>query len=114
MTGDAPVLSVENLSVGFHVAAGFVMAVENVSFTVQRGEILAILGESGSGKSVSAATVMGLIDMPPAVLKGGDVRFCGESVFAMDQAARRRMNGNRIAMIFQDPLSHLNPVYTVG
>jgi len=107
-------LEVRNLTIGFHVAGGFVKAVDDVSFDVRRGETLAILGESGSGKSVSAMTMMGLIDVPPGQILGGEVRFDGRDLLTMDTAEKRDINGKRIAMIFQDPLAHLNPVYSVG
>jgi peptide/nickel transport system ATP-binding protein len=109
-----PLLEVRNLTIGFHVANGFVKAVDDVSFDVRRGETLAILGESGSGKSVSAMTMMGLIDIPPGQILGGEVRFDGRDVLAIGKAEKRDLNGKRIAMIFQDPLAHLNPVYSVG
>lgn len=115
MTGAADiVLDVRDLSVGFHVGGSFVDAVDKVSFHVNRGETLAILGESGSGKSVSAATIMNLIDIPPAEILSGEVQFRGQNVFEMSRKERRELNGKRIAMIFQDPLAHLNPVYSVG
>ncbi|WP_134679043.1 ABC transporter ATP-binding protein [Paracoccus ravus] len=107
-------LEVRNLSVDFHTAAGTVSAVRNVSWHLDRGETLAILGESGSGKSVSASTIMNLIDMPPGEIKSGEVLFEGRDLLKMTDEQRRELNGCRIAMIFQDPLSHLNPVYTVG
>ncbi|MFG6081144.1 ABC transporter ATP-binding protein [Paracoccus litorisediminis] len=107
-------LEVRNLSVDFHTAAGTVSAVRNVSWHLDRGETLAILGESGSGKSVSASTIMNLIDMPPGEIKSGEVLFEGRDLLKMTDEQRRSLNGKRIAMIFQDPLSHLNPVYTVG
>ncbi|MFH5775555.1 ABC transporter ATP-binding protein [Paracoccus sp. NGMCC 1.201697] len=107
-------LEVSNLSVEFHTAIGAVKAVQDVSFHLGRCETLAILGESGSGKSVSASAIMNLIDMPPGRITGGQIRFDGKDLLAMTDEARREINGRRIAMIFQDPLSHLNPVYTVG
>ncbi|MGA0540376.1 dipeptide ABC transporter ATP-binding protein [Neotabrizicola sp. VNH66] len=107
-------LEVRNLSVEFHTAAGTVKAVKNVSFALDRGETLAILGESGSGKSVSSSAIMNLIDMPPGRITSGTILFDGRDLLSMPAAARREINGKRIAMIFQDPLSHLNPVYTVG
>ena len=107
-------LQVEGLSVEFHTAAGTVKAVQNVSFHLDRGETLAILGESGSGKSVSASAIMNLIDMPPGRITSGRIRFDGQDLLALSDEQRRRINGRRIAMIFQDPLSHLNPVYPVG
>ena len=107
-------LEIQNLSVNFHTAGGTVHAVRDVSWHLARGETLAILGESGSGKSVSALTVMGLLDTPPAEVISGTVLFEGRDLLSMPSQARRALNGTRIAMIFQDPLSHLNPVYSVG
>ncbi|MCX5513776.1 ABC transporter ATP-binding protein [Kaistia algarum] len=107
-------LEVRDLSVEFHTAAGTVQAVRNVSWHLDRGETLAILGESGSGKSVSAAAVMNLIDMPPGRITSGAILLNGKDMLAMSAEARRAINGARIAMIFQDPLAHLNPVYSAG
>jgi peptide/nickel transport system ATP-binding protein len=107
-------LEVRNLSVRFHTAQGIVDAVKGVSWHVDRGETLAILGESGSGKSVSSAAILNLIDCPPGEIVSGEVLFEGRNLLATSAAERRAINGKRIAMIFQDPLSHLNPVYTVG
>ena len=111
---DAHLLEVKNLSVRFHTAAGTVDAVKNISWHLDRGETLAILGESGSGKSVSAAAIMNLLDIPPAEIVSGEVLFDGQDLLRMTPLERRAVNGRRIAMVFQDPLSHLNPVYTVG
>jgi peptide/nickel transport system ATP-binding protein len=108
------ILEVTGLSVEFHTAYGRVQAVKDVSFHLDRGETLAILGESGSGKSVSASAVMNLIDSPPGYITAGEIRYRGESLIGMDAEKRRQINGRKIAMIFQDPLAHLNPVYTVG
>ncbi|MDB6454301.1 ABC transporter ATP-binding protein [Falsirhodobacter sp. 20TX0035] len=107
-------LEVRNLSVEFHTAQGVVKAVEDVSWHLDRGETLAILGESGSGKSVSASAVMNLIDMPPGRIRQGKILLDGKDLLKMTDEERRRINGKRIAMVFQDPLAHLNPVYTVG
>jgi peptide/nickel transport system ATP-binding protein len=107
-------LAVKNLSVEFHTANGVVKAVKNVSWYVDRGETLAILGESGSGKSVSSSAILNLIDMPPGKITSGEILFEGQDLLQLSDEARRRINGCRIAMIFQDPLSHLNPVYRVG
>lgn len=107
-------LEVRNLSVDFHTASGIVHAVRNISYHLDRGETLAILGESGSGKSVSSAAIMNLIDIPPGRISSGEVLLDGIDLLTMSAPARREVNGRRIAMIFQDPLSHLNPVYTVG
>ncbi|WP_424933327.1 ABC transporter ATP-binding protein [Amaricoccus macauensis] len=107
-------LEVRNLSVDFHTSHGTVNAVRNVSWHLDRGETLAILGESGSGKSVSASAIMDLIDCPPGEIVAGEILFDGRNLLEMRESERRALNGHRIAMIFQDPLSHLNPVYTVG
>jgi peptide/nickel transport system ATP-binding protein len=107
-------LDVRDLSVEFHTAAGPVKAVQGVNWYLDRGETLAILGESGSGKSVSAAAVMDLIDIPPGRITSGEVLFEGRDLLRMTRDERRQINGKRIAMIFQDPLSHLNPVWSVG
>ncbi len=107
-------LEVRDLSVEFHTVTGTVHAVKQVSFHLDRGETLAILGESGSGKSVSSSAIMDLIDMPPGRITSGEIWFDGKDLLQLSSAARREINGRRIAMIFQDPLSHLNPVYSVG
>lgn len=107
-------LEVRNLSVEFHTAAGVVKAVKGISWYLDRGETLAILGESGSGKSVSASAILDLIDMPPGRITSGEIRFDGKDLLKHSASQRRDINGRKIAMIFQDPLSHLNPVYPVG
>jgi peptide/nickel transport system ATP-binding protein len=107
-------LEVRNLSVEFHTAVGVVKAVRNMSYHLDRGETLAILGESGSGKSVSSSAIMNLIDMPPGRISSGEILLDGVDLLTMPLSQRREINGRKIAMIFQDPLSHLNPVYTVG
>ena len=107
-------LEVQGLAVEFHTAAGTVHAVNGIDYHVGGGEVLAILGESGSGKSVSAAAIMNLIDSPPGYVTAGRILYRGEDLLTMPAEARRRINGQKIAMIFQDPLAHLNPVYSVG
>lgn len=110
----AHLLEVRDLSVEFHTVHGQVKAVRSVSFHLDPGETLVILGESGSGKSVSASAVMNLIDMPPGEITSGEVLYRGKSLLDMTGEERRAINGAKIAMIFQDPLAHLNPVYSVG
>ena len=107
-------LEVKGLSVEFHTVYGRVHAVRDVSFHLDRGETLAVLGESGSGKSVSAEAIMNLIASPPGFITAGEIRFQGESLIGMEAEKRRQINGRKMAMIFQDPLTHLNPVYKVG
>ncbi|AQZ68330.1 Oligopeptide transport system permease protein OppB (TC 3.A.1.5.1) [[Actinomadura] parvosata subsp. kistnae] len=112
--GDEPLLAVDDLHVEFHTRAGTVRAVNGVSYTVGPGETLAVLGESGSGKSVTAQAIMGILDMPPAVIPKGQIRFRGTDLLKLSEEARTQVRGQRIAMIFQDALSALNPVFTVG
>jgi oligopeptide/dipeptide ABC transporter ATP-binding protein len=110
---DAPLLEVENLSVRFHGESGVVRAVDNVSFQVKAGEMLGIVGESGSGKSVTSLSILGL--MPPnGRIASGSVRLDGTELVGMKEASLRRIRGGRIAMIFQDPMTSLNPYLTVG
>ena len=109
-----PLLEVRNLSIDFPSPRGTVHAVRNVGWSVARGETLAILGESGSGKSVSASAVMDLIDTPPAVIASGEILFHGRDLLREPAEARRQVNGKSISMIFQDPLAALNPVYPIG
>jgi oligopeptide transport system ATP-binding protein len=108
------VLEVEDLHVEFRLARGTVNAVNGVSFTLDAGETLAILGESGSGKSVSAQAIMGMIDTPPGYVTKGAIRFLGEDILQLSEEEHRALRGQRIAMIFQDALTALNPVFTVG
>ena len=107
-------LEVRDLSVRFHTAQGIVNAVNGISWHLDRGETLAILGESGSGKSVSASAIMNLIDIPPGEITSGEILFEGRDLLNATEEERRHLNGRRISMIFQDPLGHLNPVYPVG
>jgi oligopeptide transport system ATP-binding protein len=110
----APLLEVEDLRVEFRIDAGTVQAVNGLSYRLGRGETVAILGESGSGKSVSAQAVMGIVDSPPGFVTGGSVRFRGVELLDLPEAERRRVRGNRLAMIFQDALTALNPVFSVA
>jgi len=107
-------LSVQDLQVSFATAAGKVSAVNGVSFDVHRGDVLAIVGESGSGKSVSMLALMGLLPKPPAVIDGGQALWKGRDLLSLREREMQRLRGKEISMIFQDPLSALNPVHRVG
>ena len=113
--GDStPMLDVDDLHVEFRTREGVAKAVNGVSYTVNAGETLAVLGESGSGKSVTAQAIMGILDTPPGYVTKGEVRFQGADLLAMPEDVRRGYRGEHLAMIFQDALSALNPVFTVG
>ncbi|MDP1804023.1 MAG: ABC transporter ATP-binding protein [Acidimicrobiales bacterium] len=109
-----PLLSIEDLRVHFHTDAGVVKAVDGISWSVTPGETLGIVGESGSGKSVSALAVMGLVPVPPARYESGRILFKGRDLIAAGEKERRAIRGKEISMIFQDPLTALNPVFRVG
>jgi oligopeptide transport system ATP-binding protein len=111
---NTPVLEVDDLHVEFRTSHGVVKAVNGISYNVSQGETLAILGESGSGKSVNVQAVMGILDTPPGFVTGGSIRFHGNDMLSMDPEQQRLVRGPGIAMIFQDALSALNPVFTVG
>ncbi|MFB7950347.1 ABC transporter ATP-binding protein [Kitasatospora phosalacinea] len=109
-----PLLDVKDLHVEFKTREGVAKAVNGVNYTVSAGETLAVLGESGSGKSVTAQAIMGILDMPPASIPQGEILYRGRDMLKMSKDERRRIRGQKIAMIFQDALSSLNPVLTVG
>jgi peptide/nickel transport system ATP-binding protein len=110
----SPVLEVAGLSTVFHTRRGLVRAVQDVSFTVASGQTLAIVGESGCGKTITALSLMRLIPMPPGQIVSGSVKVAGTDLLRLDDAAMRRMRGSEIAMIFQEPMTALNPLITVG
>ena len=110
----APLLEVKGLKVDFRTRYGVAHAVNGVNFGVRPGETLAILGESGCGKSVTAQAVMGIIDSPPGFVTGGEIFYRGVDLLKLPEEERRKIRANHIAMVFQDALSALNPVFTVG
>ena len=112
-TGDAPLLVIENLSTSFHSSGEEIEAVKNVSLELRRGETLALVGESGSGKSVTALSVMQLLPYPKAHHPGGSIRFAGSELVAAPRSLLTRVRGDRIGMIFQEPMTSLNPLHTV-
>jgi len=108
------VLEVKNLQTVFFTNSGLFRAVDDVSFSVRRGETLAIVGESGCGKSVSALSIMRLVPDPPGRIVGGSVKLEGTDLLGLDEAQMRQVRGNRISMIFQEPMTSLNPVMRIG
>jgi peptide/nickel transport system ATP-binding protein len=111
---DQTVLDVKNLQTVFFTNSGLFKAVDNLSFHVRRGETLAIVGESGCGKSVSALSIMRLVPDPPGRVVGGSVTLEGTDLLSLDEAEMRKIRGNRISMIFQEPMTSLNPVMRIG
>jgi len=109
----ATLLEVKNLSTHFFTDSGVVKAVDNITYDIQEGETLGLVGESGCGKSVSALSLLRLIPTPPGRIVGGEVIFEGENVLHMDEAKMRTVRGNRISMIFQEPMTSLNPSLTI-
>ncbi|MCG8353608.1 MAG: ABC transporter ATP-binding protein [Chloroflexales bacterium] len=110
----APLLDVRDLRTYFSTQDGVVKAVDGVSFHIERGETLGIVGESGCGKSVTSLSIMRLIPSPPGKIVGGQILFDGENLLDASEEQMRHIRGNRIAMIFQDPMTSLNPVLTIG
>jgi peptide/nickel transport system ATP-binding protein len=110
---EAPLLEVKDLVVEFPTRRGVLRAVDQVSFTLKPGEVLGLVGESGAGKSLTGAAIIRLLE-PPGRIGGGEVRLKGERIDTLDADALRRVRGRRIGMVFQDPLTSLNPLYTVG
>src|SRR6476659_2773167 len=109
-----PLLSVEDLRTYFHTGSAVAKSVDGVSFTVAPGETLGIVGESGCGKSVTALSILRLIQPPGRIESGSRIMFEGKDLVTLDDAGMRNIRGNRISMIFQEPMSALNPVFTVG
>jgi oligopeptide transport system ATP-binding protein len=114
VTAGSTLLSIENLHVSFHTMNGVVRAVRGLSLDVRAGETVALVGESGCGKSVTAHTVTGLLPVPPAVVEHGSIYFDGTDLLTLGERRMRRLRGERISMIFQEPMTSLNPVFTIG
>jgi peptide/nickel transport system ATP-binding protein len=111
---ESPIIDARNIGVNFKVEHGTVEAVKDISFQLYRGETIAIVGESGSGKSVTARTVMGLLSKRAVISPRSSVEYDGANILKFSEKARRRLRGDRISMIFQEPMSSLNPIYTIG
>jgi peptide/nickel transport system ATP-binding protein len=107
-------LELRGLTTTFQTARGEISAIEDISFELEAGEILGIVGESGSGKSVTALTIMGLLPQPPARIAAGSVRFAGEELTTASPSRMEKIRGAGISMVFQEPMTSLNPVFTIG
>ena len=109
-----PLLEVRGLHTEFRTGAGLVRAVDGISYTVEQGETVAIVGESGSGKSVSALSILRLIADPPGRITAGEILFDGRDLRGLSEPEMRRIRGRDIGMVFQEPMTSLNPVLTIG
>lgn len=114
MPSNEILLSVENLKVYFHSDEELSRAVDGISFEARREETVCLVGESGCGKTVSALSIIGLVPIPPGEIVSGKILFNGQNLLDHDEAALQRIRGNQIAMVFQEPLTSLNPVFTIG
>jgi peptide/nickel transport system ATP-binding protein len=114
MEAEAPIIAVDNLVTEFRTGGGWHAAVRGISFAVQRNETLAIVGESGCGKSVTALSIMGLVPPASGRVASGQIRFGDRDLVGLDEEAMRKIRGDRISMIFQEPMTSLNPVLTIG
>src|SRR5207244_8210582 len=113
-TPSEAILEIEDLRTHFFTAAGVVRAVDGVSYAVRKGETLGVVGESGCGKSVSALSVLRLVANPPGRIVGGSIRLQGRNLLELTEPEMERIRGNDISMIFQEPMTSLNPLFTVG
>src|SRR6516165_3517602 len=111
---DAPLLAVEGLKTVFKLHRGLIKAVDGMSFSLDRGETLAIVGESGCGKSITALSLIRLVPDPPGRIVAGTVKLVGVDLLALEPQAMRRVRGKDISMIFQEPMTSLNPIMTIG
>jgi peptide/nickel transport system ATP-binding protein len=111
---NAPLLEIDNLKTYFYTRDGVVRAVDGVTYSVGKGETLAVVGESGCGKSVTAKSILRLNPSPPARNVAGQIRFEGRDLLTLDMDELRQIRGNAISMIFQEPMTSLNPVLTIG
>jgi oligopeptide/dipeptide ABC transporter ATP-binding protein len=107
-------LSVENLVTAFKTERGTIRAVDDISFSIKKGQTVGLVGESGCGKSVTSLSILRLIQSPPGQIAGGKIVFEGKDILKLDEAGMRGIRGNKISMIFQEPMTSLNPVFTIG
>jgi len=113
VTDAKPLLDIDKLQVGFDTEAGRVRAVDGVSFRIEAGQTVGVVGESGCGKSVTASSILRLVPSPPGVILGGAIRFEGRDILKLEGEALQQLRGRDIAMVFQDPMTSLNPVFTI-
>ncbi len=109
-----PLLDILNLKTYFYIRGGLLKAVDDVTLSIREGQTLGLVGESGCGKSVTASSVMGLVPIPPGQIAGGEILFEGMDLLKLPESKMRKIRGNKISMIFQEPMTSLNPVFTVG
>lgn len=114
MSNQTPLLSVKNLEVEFSTERGIIRAIDNVSFDVMSGETLGLVGESGCGKSVTSLAILGLIPSPPGHITGGSIKLNGRELVGLPESEYRRIRGSEISMIFQEPMTALNPVFRIS
>ncbi len=114
MTQTDAMIAIKNLSVNFYVQRGVVKAVRDLSFSIKKGQTLALVGESGCGKSVTAHSINQLVPMPPGKIESGEILFQGRDLLTLSEKEMQQVRGERISMIFQEPMTSLNPVFTVG
>src|SRR5215467_14116017 len=111
---NAPLLEVKNLTIRFRLKRGLLNAVQNVSFVLQESETFGIVGETGCGKTVTALSILGLIPCPPGEIAGGEILFEGDNLLKKSHREMEKIRGRRISMIFQEPMTSLNPSLTIG
>lgn len=111
---NGPLIDIRNLQIYFHVKEGVAKAVDGISYQLRHGETLGLVGESGCGKTVSSLAILGLLDVPPAEYRGGEILFDGKNLLKCNEKEMRRIRGKAISMIFQEPMTSLNPIMTIG
>ena len=114
MAASAPLLELRDYSLSIQTFDGRLQVLDGVSFSIDPGEVVGIVGETGCGKSITVKSVIGLVPSPPAKVEAGSVRFDGRDITAAEESAIRRLRGREVAMIFQDPMTYLNPLFTIG
>lgn len=111
---EKPILEIKDLTVHYEVDNEVIQAVNQISFTLDKGKTLGLVGETGAGKTTTALAILRLVPDPPGIIKSGSIIVCGRDIMAMSREQLERIRGNEVAMIFQDPMTSLNPVFTIG